>query len=917
MPARRLRVVLAAGILAPLLVLPGGAGAVSTPLACPGATRSGSWQVFPVEAFTGVEGVATRDVVTGYAVDPERPQRLLATNGNTVKTSTSFGCTWDDGLVLDATPDDAVGVSGTTSTIVATALLPGGPALAAIREGSGPASRPHVAVSRDGRRGSWRLIDDGLPAQGAPRLLQAAGDGRTAYLVMTPLSDGGTAGGTLPGLPGGAGAVAEPAGSLYATRNGGQSWEVRAPAGALPTDAVDGLAVDQRNPDLLYVVAGGRLLVSTDGGRKLRDAGLRNVRSVVAMEAGEVAVNQDFDRETGLLLHSTNAFKSHKIRASVRGLTSLAYRKGDGLLLVEGDGRLYRVDARRDGRPAPVPAPLTPTTRTTLADRSGSASYTVLAEHAVLRFVDLTSGGLEPPPVVIADRAAPPPPEGRVEPASQRVTLPVGESRQLDYTLLLPPGPTPLDLVFLIDTSPKMSRYIGDLRNNLRQINRTLTQAGVDVKVGLATAGPGPADGEPPYPEVGPPGYRKPALYRLLRAVGPVDGQLQAALDDLRTDSAPQNAGNNEVLEGQLFSLQDLVLGKGLEEEGSTDAAPRYAVQPRQKAGFRNQEGIRRLVIHATDEPFNNPRGTPRKADGTPDLERVARLLAANRIQQAGISPGETGRGSLPDLRFMAERTGAVAPPGGLDCTNGVVLQAGDPLVCQAAQGFTGVITDLVRALADRQDVAMVPVERTPVLGSVDLAPLRGIDVTRANALPLRVRVSCVDVAAGTFTQRYTATLRGFAVAELAATVTCTAPAAAAAVAPPRPPAAELQEPPAPAGQPAAQAPAPPAPAPPVVQPQAQPQAQAQTQVQAQVNPATAAMLQQQEQLQLALALSGDERPQPGTEMAMVDRGRGEELRALALLSVSMAAASALGLARLRTRRSDGVRVGRVSCGDR
>lgn len=40
--------------------------------------------------------------------------------------------------------------------------------------------------------------------------------------------------------------------------------------------------------------------------------------------------------------------------------------------------------------------------------------------------------------------------------------------------------------------------------------------------------------------------------------------------------------------------------------------------------------------------------------------------------------------------------------------------------------------------------------------------------------------------------------------------------------------------------------------------------------------------------------------------------GRGKQLRALALLSVSMAAASAAGLARLRTRRSDGARVGRV-----
>lgn len=907
MPRRRLRAALAAGLLAPLLVLPGGAGAVSTPLGCPGADRSGPWQVLTVPAFNRVEGVSTRDVVTGYAADPERPQRVLATNGNTVKTSDSYGCVWQDGLVLDATPDDAVPVSGATSSIVSTALLPDGPSLAAVREGSGPASRPHVAVSRDGRRGSWRFSDSGLPAQGAPRLLQAAGDGRTAYLVITPVGDGGSAGGTLPALPGSPGVVAEPAGSLYATTDGGESWAVRAPAGALPTDALDALAVDQRDPNLLYVVAGGRLLVSNDGGRRLEDRGLRNVRTVVAMEPGEVAINQDADIETGLLQHSTDGGRRFVPRASVREITSLAYRRGDDLLLGEAEGRLYRVDARRDGRPEPVPAPLLPTPRSSLGDRSTASSYTVLAEHALLRWVDLARGGAAPPPVVIGDLAPPPPPKGRVEPAAQRVTLPVGESRQLDYTLLLPAGPTPLDLVFLIDTSPRMGRYIDDLRANLRTISRRLQAAGVDVKVGLATAGPGPGDGEPPYPEVGPPGYRKPALYRLLRGVGDVDGQLQAALDGLRPDPP---TSNRDVLEGQLVSLRELVIGRGVEEERSTTQAPRFAVQPGQAVGFRPQLGIRRLVIHATDEPFNNPYGTPRKADGTPDLDSVAALLARNRIQQAGISPGDTGRGSLADLRFMARRTGALAPPGGLDCTNGVVLRAGDPLVCEAAQGFTDVITDLVRGLADRQDVAMVPVARTPVIGSVDGAALRGIDVTQRNALPLRVRVSCVDVAPGTYTQRYTATLRGFAVADAAATVTCTAPPAVAAVLPPKPPAAaQVQDPAAPAAQPAAQVPAAPAAAPTAVQPQTQPQPQ--TQVQAQVNPMTAAMLQQQEELQLALALSPDEKA-PGSELAMVDRRRSQQLRALALLSVSMAAASALGLARLRTRRSDGIRVGRA-----
>lgn len=372
---------------------------------------------------------------------------------------------------------------------------------AAIREGSGAASRPHVAVSRSGERGSWSFSDAGLPGQGTPRLLEAAGDGRTAYLVLSPVEDGGVAGGALPGVPGSP-AGAEPAGSLYATSNAGGSWELRAPAGDLPADGVTGQSVDPADPSLLYLVSGDRLLISRDGGRTLRDAGLNGVRAVETMEPREVAVAQDQGPETGLIQYSRDGGATFAARASARSLDSLGYRRGDGMLLGEGLGRLLRIDARRDGRPEPVRIPLQPRPGTALGDRGSTPSYTVLAEHSILRWVDLTPGAQAPPPPGVGDLAPPPPPPGRVEPASQDATVPVGESRLLDYRLVLPPSPTPVDLVFLVDTSPVMGRYIEDLRENLGRIASSLACSGIDVKVGLATTGPGPADGEPPYPDV-------------------------------------------------------------------------------------------------------------------------------------------------------------------------------------------------------------------------------------------------------------------------------------------------------------------------------------------------------------------------------------------------------------------------------
>ncbi|MBC7374005.1 MAG: hypothetical protein H7323_08445, partial [Frankiales bacterium] len=486
---------------------------------------------------------------------------------------------------------------------------------------------------------------------------------------------------------------------------------------------------------------------------------------------------------------------------------------------------------------------------------------------------------------------------------SRSVSLPVGQSSLQDFTLVLPPSPTPLDVFFLVDTSPGMRDYISDLKRNFANISTALERAGIDVKVGLGTAGAGPGDGEPPFPEADPTkqNYRKPSPYTLLRPVGDVDAQLQTAFDGLRADSNLQSSTRDDIKEGQLIALNSLATGDGVLEEGSSDLAPRYTVQPGQLAGFRQQEGIRHLVVHATDENFNNPHGTPRKADGTPDVEGIAGVLATRRVQQIGIAPNEGSRATA-NLTTMARLTRALAPAEGVDCGNGLRVGAGQPLVCETVDGFGAAITGLVRALVDEQDVRLVAPDRSPVLGAVDAPALRGLDVTARNEVPFRVRVSCAGLAPGRFDQSLNAVLRGFVVATAKIVVTCTAPpAGAVALDPPaiaQPAGQPAQDPPA-AAQPLAQVPVAPAPAPPVAQPQGQPQPQGQVQSQVQTQPMTAAALQQQEELQLALALLGEQRP--STELAMVDRRDAERSRALALLATAMAVSAAAGLARLRS----------------
>ena len=888
----RARVALAGALALSFILGPVVADAASGPLACRGTTTVGPWQQVPVEAFGGVESVQTRDVVTAYAVDAARPARVLATNGNTIKASASDGCAWEDALVLTATPSAAVPFSGTTATIVSAALLPGGPALAAVREGSAAASRPHIVRSLSGAKGSWAASDSGLPAQGAPRQLEATSDGRTAYLVLSPTSSGGSAGGTLPALPG-APADTGPAGLLYATTDGGASWALRTGADSLRS-GIDALTIDPKDPDLLYAVSGGRLVVSTDGGRSVTDTGLTGVTAIEAMEAGEVvAATADG------VSQSTDAGASFTLRAALSGVDALAHRAGDDVVIAASQGQLFRVDARRASKPVLVPAGAEVTPGSAIGDRARDGSFHVLAGHVLLRWLDAAPPGGQAPLPVVGELAAPPPPPGRVEPPSRSISLPVGQSSLQDFTLVLPPSPTPLDVFFLVDTSPGMQRYIDALKDNFRAISTALERAGIDVKVGLGTAGAGPGDGEAPFPDADPTkqNYRKPAPYTLLRPVGDVNAQLQTAFDGLRADSNMQSNARLDIKEGQLIALNSLVTGEGVLEEGSSELAPRYTVQPGQRAGFRPQEGIRRLVVHATDENFNNPHGTPRKADGTPDVERIAGVLAAQRVQQIGIAPDEGSRATA-NLSTMARLTGALAPAEGVDCGNDLRVGAGQPLVCETVDGFGAAIIGLVRGLVDEQDVRLVAPDRSPVLGAIDATKLRGLDVTARNDVPFRVRASCVGLAPGRYTQSLDAVLRGFRVATAKLAVTCTAPLTAdvtggAVAAAAQQPGQPAQDPPA-IAQPVAQAPVPP-----VAQPQGQPQPQGQVQTQVQTQPMTAAALQQQEQLQLALALLGEERPD--TELAMVDRRDAERSRALALLATVLAVSAAVGLARLRS----------------
>jgi hypothetical protein len=349
--------------------------------------------------------------------------------------------------------------------------------------------------------------------------------------------------------------------------------------------------------------------------------------------------------------------------------------------------------------------------------------------------------------------------------------------------------------------------------------------------------------------------------------------------------------------------------GTGIHTKAEDDThSPLYNdVPPGQDAGFRGNGAVRKIVIMATDEAFDDPYPQKHTPDEHPLFSDALRDLNNRHVQVIGLTGGSSD--SLPDLRHVARGTGSLAPPGGVYCGLDPntdlpeTIPAGQPLVCNSGDHFADAIIRLLSSLVDRQTVSLVPLGPSPVLGALQGQALTGLNVKKPNTAPFTVNVSCVDVKPGRYGGDIAAVLRGTKVGSAHVNVTCVK--AAAAVAP---------KPLPPAGAPPAPAPNPPAPAVvPAVPPAPAVQAQVQVQTQVQVNPMSAGALQEQQELQLALALNGtlkDDDPafNPGTQLAMVDRRKREEVQAMYLLAFAMTACAGVGLARLRARPEMSVR---------
>jgi hypothetical protein len=847
------------------------------------------WQEVAAPTFLPPNGLGSvSQKVVSHAVDPANDSHLAVTNGNSVWVSSNGGCTWEQGVRLDRVPADPqrIPLSSDLTTIKFVSIGRNGTvyALAEEVETGATVGRPHVLLSSQrGTAGTWTLGDQGLPPIGHPVTLRAAVNSDVMYLSFSEVREE-QAGGTpcppapLP-CPTGGGGNDEPPGLLWASADGGRSWSQRLDAADLNTSRIRYLSIedDDRTGNTLWAVVNGTLRRSTDGGRSfpIPPGVPQDGFTFTAVES----INQGYVPtpiklvafgDGGRMLRLTNTGKWIPSQVQFSNVESVTQRReGDiivatspktgGVVVWRIFGNDFRDFEQKVGlggitfrqtygwesispnRPIQVDAGLSEGE----SNAGDAGTFYIKDERSVLRFLRSTKRGRLP--IRSGPLGAPPPPRGKILPSLLDVDIPVNGTRTVDYKLTLPPAPTPIDVFLLIDNSGSMEPLIEDLRYNLVDVAKNLHDSGVDVHMGIGVINVQPEKFAPPVDDPRTPDRdeSKPKpLYEVLRKIGPIDGGLFTALEQI---DGHGGAGD----EAQVEALYQSVTGEGLDLEG-VGWLLGYTVRPGQVAGYRTDTDSIKVVVHATDEAFST------NIVNGHTVAEAAKVLKNAGVRQIGLSQGVAD--AHRDLQDMARRTGALAPRAGVDCDGDghKDIQQGGPLVCGTSFGLDTTLINLIKSFRDPATISLRG-SRSETLRSVSRGSF-AINAKAPTSVRFKATFSCVGLAAGSYLNDFTASLRDVEIAKAVATVNC-----GGVSTPPRPPLQPggLTEPAQPQPPPQPQ-PLPPGVAP--INPIAQPQSQ--IQVQSQVQPQAGAAHEEQEQLEVATA-ANDLRPGDEQELAM------------------------------------------------
>jgi hypothetical protein len=601
------------------------------------------------------------------------PERIYATDGKaTVVRSDDGGCSWADlsptapDLAGLGAADEAVTIAGLatpSSSTTSAYLYIGANVTPTDRLPVALPSQPYVYVSNTGGPPySIANSSNGLPPVGTISQIAASDlSPRTVYVLI-----------------GGAGN----SDGIWASGDAGASW-----TGPLAADTtLTQLRVDPTVSNRLYAVKPGVGVVrSVDGGRSFTALSRTSsdVRSFSAMPgSGSVQIAQgyasaglvDLTRDGGRTWHtlSVGATKARSVAVSPITPILVAYDADHLVVARTVSGGSWTAQPQTPGLGAPredsvgVSAPTAVGAAITGIARDNQHLLRLIYSTITFEVVGpsltpihlLTHTTVKQFPSVLTG-------------ATTTVALPAGGSRDVDYNLLLPRTPSPVDLMFLVDTTDSTDQMIDGVRQGIQTVVNELGSTGLSTQFGVADFRDysydvfgGGDDGDYPY--------------KLRRRIGPANLSLQTAL------AALHSGDGGDVPESDLAALYYSTTGAG-ERFGK-----HWLISPGSGAGYRPSS--LRLAVLATDEPFHRESDYP-----GPHWAKTVAALEAAGVHQIGLAvestdpkgnPKPGAFDSLPDQRAMAIATGAIAPSGGVDCDgDGVTdIEVGSPLVCSISK---------------------------------------------------------------------------------------------------------------------------------------------------------------------------------------------------------------------------------------
>ena len=743
---------------------------------------------------------------------------MYETDGLHIARSVNGGCDFDNVYVAPELPAPVGGQIASTTGIASVASIRklamspvgGGRAMAiletSLQNATGVEHQTLVVTNVEGN--SWNLGQNGLPFVGRALDIDVAND-KVAYILTSPrVSD----------LP--VGSVAPNGGAIYVTQDGGRTWSPGSTA--LPFTKI---RVDPAQPTTVYGFGTSGLFVSADSGLTFSsvDAVSGSVTDVVVQPVGGgLRLLKASLAKGGLMLAGATGPASGQTAwttiktptISELDHTSVGSDPRDSALFTDyiSSGQFFIV-LHLFGKTRFFN--LTPFGSGPLSRLQSAQGWVTATDHSQIwraRSESNGSGGhftvgirvppqIELPPVklgpTVVRKALPP----QLLPANQTVTMRPGETGSAQLHLRLPATPTPLDVMFLIDTTSSMTPTISGLRAGIGDIAAKLAATGIDVNFGLgdfqdypiapfgcggqATSTPfsGPRCTKPDHP------------YERLLPISPPGRPLAAALERVTLGDGGDGP------EATLPAVYQAATGAGQAKIPGLPAGG-YYIQPGLAAGFR--PGAVKVMVVATDIGFHAPKpgraGTPcLPAEPTPGCDTesgypgptwaaVKTALNQRGIRVVGLDvSGFDNSDAFRDESRLAKDSGTLAPAGGVDCDadGHIDLKAGKPLVCAiSATGedtsldLAPSIVSLLKALRDVTPVSFAVTSRDHRPGIAILKPavIPHVDVKADNDLGLKVMLSCPSGADTTHPLSITSTIRGRQVASAGLTLECRAP---------------------------------------------------------------------------------------------------------------------------------------------